>query len=527
MSAAARRRVMMIGLDGCELSIAKRMMAAGRLPALSRLTAEGACHLLDHGGARRTGLAWEHVSTGLAPDLAERWAAVDFDPASYVVRQRSTNLTPFVAGLDVRTVVVDPPYFDLAKTNARGLVGWGAHDPGVPTCAQPATLDAEIRERFGEYAANKWIYGFVWPSPEKTREMATALARAVDQRAALASWMFGERFPDWELGLVVVSEYHSAVEALWHGIDPEHPLHGLPSTEWAKRGVESVYENGDRLIADLMARFADATFVVFNLHGMGPNNSDNGSMVLLPELMYRREFGRPLMRQRNWPLSATGAPLLREDEIWRREVGRLYADGPLAAVAKAARRALTFKAAKPRGQPSLSWMPATRYQAHWPRMRAFALPSFYDGRIRVNLKGREAQGLVEPGEYRAFCDELSAYLHACVDPVSGKPAVENVEIYAGDPLHAAESEPDLVVTWSMAPPLGLSHPDAGVIGPLPYRRTGGHTGGHGFAFLHGQGIAAGDFGLRSAFDVVPTVVELLETEPPRRISGAPLEVSIA
>jgi hypothetical protein len=105
--------------------------------------------------------------------------------------------------------------------------------------------------------------------------------------------------------------------------------------------------------------------------------------------------------------------------------------------------------------------------------------------------------------------------------------VERVDKRVGDPMAAKESEADLVVIWTMAPPLGLTHPELGAMGPLPYRRTGGHTGGPGFAYFHGPGIAAGDFGARSAFDVVPTVLELLEVGRPERLSGRPLELSMA
>ena len=38
---------------------------------------------------------------------------------------------------------------------------------------------------------------------------------------------------------------------------------------------------------------------------------------------------------------------------------------------------------------STDWVPASRYRSHWATMRAFALPSMYDGRIRLNLRGRE------------------------------------------------------------------------------------------------------------------------------------------
>ena len=66
----------------------------------------------------------------------------------------------------------------------------------------------------------------------------------------------------------------------------------------------------------------------------------------------------------------------------------------------------------------------------------------------------------------------------------------------------------MLILWQGAP-LGFDHPRLGRIGPLPYRRPGGHTGERGYACIAGPGIAPGDLGTRSAFDIVPTVIELL------------------
>src|SRR5689334_22134947 len=152
-------RVMMIGLDGFELSLAERLLNEGRLPTLQRLCEEAAILHLDHGPAKRTGLAWEHVSTGLSPGDARRWAAVDFDPLTYAAKQRPTNLEPFAAQLTCRTLVFDAPYFDLIKAPlAEGMVSWGAHDPGVAQTARPRELVREIEARFGAYPAQKWVY---------------------------------------------------------------------------------------------------------------------------------------------------------------------------------------------------------------------------------------------------------------------------------------------------------------------------------------------------------------------------------
>ncbi len=70
--------------------------------------------------------------------------------------------------------------------------------------------------------------------------------------------------------------------------------------------------------------------------------------------------------------------------------------------------------------------------------------------------------------------------------------------------------------------LGFDHPTHGRIGPLPYRRTGGHTGPYGVAYLAGDGIAPHDGGVRSSFDVAPTIVELLGERAPAGISGRSL-----
>ena len=510
----ADRRVMLIGLDGFELSIAERLMDEGRLPVLARLRESGAHMILDHGPAKRTGLAWEHVATGLSPDAAKRWSAVDFDPADYSVRQAPTRMVPFAGALPRRTVVFDPPYFDLRRTpGVRGLVNWGAHDPGVGTFARPDGLLAEMESRFGPYPALEWIYGFVWPSVERTRRLGRNLVAALDRRSDMTAWLFGERLPDWDLGFTVISEYHSAIEALWHGADPAHPLHRLPSAEPARLGLEAVYEAGDRMIGRLAERFPDAALIVFNLHGMGANNADVPDMALLPELLYRHSFGRARMRDPVWPVTDAGVPVITGDSRWEHEIDRVlpaglrrpgFARRAIAAV----RQRLGLGEAR---DLSLDWMPGARYRRYWPRMRAFAFPSFYDGQVRINLKGREAAGLVDPADYESVCHEIETLLAECSDPLTGLRVAASVRRLPR-PLERARSEADLIILWQGAP-LGFDHPRLGRIGPLPCRRPGGHTGERGYACIAGPGIARGDLGTRSAFDIVPTVIDLLGAGP--------------
>jgi predicted AlkP superfamily phosphohydrolase/phosphomutase len=521
-----KQRVLAIGLDGYEESLERRLIEAGELPALKRLRERSARYLLDHGPAQRTGLAWEHFSTGLAPERVSRWGALHFYPETYEVWQEGTRLEPFAARLRSRTVVFGAPYFDLAQAPlVRGVIGWGVHDPGVPASARPDHLLQEFEARFGKYPAERWIYGVAWASVERTREMGEALARAVHCRAQAARWLLGERLPDWDLGLVVVAEPHSATEGLWHGVDPSHPLHRAASAEAAREGVLGVYRGVDRLVEELADAFPDAALVVFSMGGMGPNYSDTASMALLPELMYRRAFGRPLLRQPEGWTDTVASPLLGERQDWsaavRANLPAAESSPLLSRIGRAARRRLVGEA-EPAGahlRRSVAWIPAMSYQPHWRSMDAFALPSFYDGRIRINLKGREADGRVNASEYEALCDELESLFRECRDPATGGEVVEYIErAEKRDPLTVGPTEPDMAVVWK-GTFCALEHPTLGRVGPVPFRRTGGHTGPFGMAYLTGADLEPGDRGVRSAFDVAPTVCEMLGERPPEGLSG--------
>jgi predicted AlkP superfamily phosphohydrolase/phosphomutase len=539
-----RRRVLAIGLDGLEINLAERLMAAGEMPALAALRQRSACFRLDHGAAQRTGLAWEHVASGLSPDSARRWAAVEFDPRTYRVWQEGAKFEPWWAGVDRKVVVFDMPYVDLKRArNTYGIVAWGAHDPGTAVGARPRALLREFLRRFGHYPS-EWTYGTPWPSPRRTREMGAALSQALETRARAARWLVTERLADWDFFIAVAGELHGSIEGLWHGVDSHHPLHQHPSAAAAAHGLLAVHRALDRMVHDLTHCAGDAAIVAFAMGGMGPNHSDAQSMVLLPELLYRHAFSRSLLSvPAVWAAAPADVPILEEDDTWDAASARwlplggqgqqrrtLYGSLRAAATSrprfkaglKRLRRAVTAWGLGERPVQSLAWQPASRYSDHWSRMRAFALPSFYDGRIRINLKGRERDGVVEVACYEETCQTIEALLHECRNPLTGERAVDSVERAATrDPLSLTGSESDLLVVWRGVA-AALQHPRLGLIGPVALRRTGGHTGSHGVAYIAGPQCGPGEHGVRSSFDVDPTLVELLGCSPPAGMSGTSL-----
>jgi predicted AlkP superfamily phosphohydrolase/phosphomutase len=151
-------------------------------------------------------------------------------------------------------------------------------------------------------------------------------------------------------------------------------------------------------------------------------------------------------------------------------------------------------------------------------MRAFALPSYYDGRVRVNLRGRESRGCVDPAEYESVLDEVESLLRACRDPRTGEPLVQSVDRPADDPSTVSDEGADLIVHWH-GTPFGVEHDELGRIGPIPARRTGGHRSPYGAVFVTGPGVEPADLGELSPFDLVPTAFELAGCTSPWQLSG--------
>ena len=61
-------RTLAIGLDGYDPALADEMIRAGHMPRIAALRESCARFDLEHGDAKRTGLAWEHVSCGRRPE---------------------------------------------------------------------------------------------------------------------------------------------------------------------------------------------------------------------------------------------------------------------------------------------------------------------------------------------------------------------------------------------------------------------------------------------------------------------------
>jgi len=98
----------------------------------------------------------------------------------------------------------------------------------------------------------------------------------------------------------------------------------------------------------------------------------------------------------------------------------------------------------------------------WSRTRAYALG--LNG-LYINVKGREKDGIVEPGARETLASEIAAKLLAAIDPATGLPAI--TKVYRREQAyHLAGNEdtaPDLVVGYAK----GTRGSDESALGGLP------------------------------------------------------------
>jgi len=516
-------QVVAIGLDAADPALIEEWLDQGYLPNLNRLRQQGAYGRLANLEYYKAETAWTTFLTGCQPQRTGYWTPIQYHPQTYSVVEGGAydyrQYPPFyafapgkrVAVFDMPQTVLDP------RVDGLQVLAWGAHSPQTPSHSLPPEVLPALIARHGGHPALHKDHGDWYDQAYLTRLQA-ALHEGVRLRTAICRELLQQ---PWDLFLTVFSETHSAGHDLWYLSQPDHPLYDPQATTSPLR---QVYEDVDRAIGQLLADVpAETAVVVFSTHGSGPNNTDVPSMILLPELLYRFSFAGQsrLSTASGRKPSLLRPPMGRGD--WSQRVHRLSDKNPLKRLLKQAipgrlHRRLGWK--PPMGP--LAWQPTTWYQPDWPRMKAFALPSFSEGYIRINLQGREPHGIITPDGYNTLCDELTTLLYQLQDGRTGQPMVKKVLRTRSGPQDDSLNLPDadLVVVWQDEPTDLLESP-LGRIGPVPYRRTGSHRP-EGFIFARTPQTLPGSALQGHVVDLAATLLELMGSELPAHLEGRPL-----
>jgi len=169
-------------------------------------------------------------------------------------------------------------------------------------------------------------------------------------------------------------------------------------------------------------------------------------------------------------------------------------------------------------------------QIAWRETRAYRLPLYAPAEgVVVNLRGRQAEGIVEPGaEYEQTRDAIIAAAVSLRDPDSGDPVVawarRREDVFSGP---FVEEAPDVIMLFDER--FKGSAGFGAIFAPVPSSILESYSGVHamdGIFAAAGPGVTGGDLGVRELVDVIPTLLALAGVPIPADIDGAPMEEAL-
>jgi predicted AlkP superfamily phosphohydrolase/phosphomutase len=310
-----------------------------------------------------------------------------------------------------------------------------------------------------------------------------------------------------DLFLAVFGLVHRGSHYLWDLSQIDLDGEAESTRALLQASLDDSYASADEALGRVLdAAPADARVVVFALHGMGPND---GWYEILPRILERIHQGRA---------GAEARPGL---------LFRLRQALPWTLVRQVTRRI------------PMAWNKAlvplwSRHMRDWSSTRYFALPMDYNGYVRLNLKGRELEGCLDPNDANRVMEELTAALRGFRDLRTGKPVIRGtIKVDDLIPPTAPRRRflPDLVVLWDPPGPVwaseGLVSDRFGEIRwprgrKLASGRSGNHTP-HGWFVATGPEIRSGPTERTyDTADLMPTVFQWLGAPQPAHFVGRPI-----
>ena len=524
--------VLMIGVDALPYELVRSWMSEGKLPNLARLKTQGIFGGQQNFDLYRTENSWMTLLQGCSPESSGEWGHLDYDAESYDASERAAydfrKIPPFyVLGQRTRVTLFDVPLTRLVDgVNGIQVLGWGTEVNQIRSESSPPGLLRELRNKHGRHPLygmrtdgeedEKEILGYRIPSIydiDSMHLLKDRLVAATRQRTGMILDLMQRQA--WDLMLAVYAETHTALHLMWH-LSQAHPLHDVMRERIGSDLMLEVIQAVDEGIGQLLAAVSDsAEVIVFSPHGMQSNTLDLYSMLVLPELLYRWSTGEKALCDSDIgqtpPMPRTDYSRHWREEIW--DMRTPHGDSVLESPSEQTAR-----------NDPLDWDPGNWYRPCWPKMRAFTLPGYSEGLIRLNVQGRDGPGGIPADEFDQVSREIGGILDELKDARTGEPIVEKIIRVRETPedMDPSKSPADLMVCWRDNVVTDVvDHPRLGRIGPVPFFRSGGHST-RGFVLARGEGFdPATEFDDMRTEDLTATVLDHLGVEMPAHVTGKP------
>jgi len=348
--------------------------------------------------------------------------------------------------------------------------------PPVPISA-PASLAADIARRMGPFRTLGWAEP-TWPlNEERLDEKAFMddVYRAFDDRAQVILDRLTKR--RWDLFVGVIESTDRVQHMMYRLIDPNHPMYDKDLAARYGDSILRIYRRADQLV-DQVSELVEpgTTILVVSDHGF--------------------HTWRKAVNLNTW-LVEHGYMALQGPAPGEKKLDDLYGAGEF-------------------------WQ-----NVDWSKTRAYAMGL---GQIYFNVRGREAHGIVNPGqEASALADELASKLRSeLVDAETKTQVVRAVykrnDVYSGEFLDQAADlqvafEDGYRVSWQTT----LGGAPQGVMVPNMRKWSGDHAG---YDYKTTAGVLLSNVPLNTdtprIVDLAPTVLDFFGVPAPSGLDGKPL-----
>ncbi len=493
------RKILIIGLDGGTWSVLDRFVGLGAMPRLEGLLNEGYRATLLSTIPPITPVAWSSFATGMGPGRhgVFGFLAPQREPGSYSpppVRRdavRAPSLWRLLSDLGLSTTVLSVP-LTYPPEPVNGFMVTGMFTPESATnSTHPPSLRDELSSlgvmpKFQLDFTRRREAGKAGEHLERAlaSDASSYFADLEDMTERLVGASLRLMEKPWDLFVTVFVGTDRLQHVLWDDV--------VSSDSGATLGrrIADFYSSIDAAVGRLVdAAGPGAVVILMSDHGFGRCAGHYSMGRWLIDEGYARHLPRRAYGALRAALDATGLKTLAARTMGKGRVERAV---------------------------RASFIPLD-----WSRTLAYFQPGTYG--IRVNLKGREREGIVEPGEeYETLRNEIRERVLKIEDPVGGGLIVSRAwfsdEIYDGP--HTAWA-PDIVLEPN--PELGYHL----VLGDLASARrvtiapkTRGSHRREGIFLVAGPGVRAGDAASPAGIaDVAPSVLWLLGQSVPKDMDG--------
>jgi predicted AlkP superfamily phosphohydrolase/phosphomutase len=512
--------ILMIALDSAEPLLIERWIKDGTLPNLKRLYGIGSYGRLASSAKWLDGSPWPTFYTGLTPADHGVYSHTQWQfkqMKELLVTANQYPIHPFWRSLSEkgrRIIAIDLPMtFPPEPFDGLEIYGLMNRDLlGVKRkiISQPKSLLEEIRQEldFEDNIIEDEVWGM--QHLEELLLLPGQIIKGTRTLTKIAKTLMHRK--KWDLFMISFMAPHRGGHKLWnHSSSWE-----TDNADEIKNALRDVYIECDTAVGELTnAASEEVTLIVFSLHGMGPNTSRS---TILPEMLHHilvreTKYGKENKQSVHLPilkkLKAIIPSVVRNARVRSRHL--------LPPVS------LLFKIYNLLHEKNSG-------QLDWTVTPAFTLVNDLQGYIRINLRGREASGIVEPGEeYDQMCSIIADGLGTYVDTDTGEAVIEIVK--RSDQLFGQgrrlENLPDLIVQWAPSP--AANH--RAVVSPrygsipwsMPRHHPTGRSGNHtceGFLLATGPEIKQGSkIDGANILDLAPTVFALLKIPKPADMCG--------